>query len=69
MERICLVMGADAIEVLLPLMRVPLNTYGASGKNYEFSGNKNTGSFKEPGFSSKTPAFFTGPTILQVPGS
>ena len=39
-------------------------------KDDEFKGEKKPGSFFfKPGFCFKTLSFFTGPTILQVPGS
>ena len=42
---------------------------GASAKNDEISGRKTFFFVLEPGLCFETPFFFTGPTILQVPGS
>lgn len=46
-----------------------LDMMGQVQKMMKYQEDKKQVLFNEPSFCCKTPAFFTGPTILQVPGS
>ena len=50
-------------------MWIPVDMMGQVQKMMKYQGEKHFFFVLEPGLCFETPFFFTGPTILQVPGS